>query len=116
MGEIRRIEHRHAVDFEPRILVLDPVGFLVVNDPHRLDLPERRAHPVLFAQIAGRVDGAVEGGAVAFGADGGGGRHARAVSQQHPDALDRTLAQVVGELDKVREDHIARRIDQADVA
>ena len=59
-GKIGDIGDRHAGDLEPRVLVVDDVGLLVLDDLRGADLPQRRPLRMGLARLAGGVDAAVE--------------------------------------------------------
>ena len=116
MAREGRIGHRDSEEFQDHVAVGHVACFLVVDDLARLELPQRRAVRIVRTEIAGTVDGPFHAREPALRAHAPGGGKAGAVGEQHADAPDDSLAQVPGDLDAVREHHLARGVGDDDVA
>ena len=65
---VREVGHRDADEFEPRVLEIQHLLALIVDDPRRLYLPFRRLRRIVLAGLAGGIDAVVEDGEIAAGA------------------------------------------------
>jgi hypothetical protein len=116
MRKIRRIDQRHAEKLHAGIVVPDLFRRLVVGDPRRLDLPHGSAGRILLAKIARTVNGATRDRRIAAAAPGTDGRQPRLIGEKRPEVLYGAVAQVVGQLNVVGEDDVARRFGNAYIA
>ena len=121
--EIRHVGDRVAVELERRVLVVDHPLFVVVDDPRRLHLPQRRPLGVLLAGLAGRVGAALEDHLVAFDALGARRREigpagAAALDDRllDPERIDEAVLEVLGKVEPVAGDDGAVRVDHPGVA
>ena len=114
--KIRQIGHRNAEEFQLRVLEVQHLLGLVVNDARALDLPQRRLLRIVLAGCAGGIDAVLEDGVVAAGAVRAGRRHARRVGGVDAQRIDETVAVVVAQIHDVGVGDLAFRIGHADVA
>jgi hypothetical protein len=89
---------------------------LVVDDAHRLHLPEWRLLRIVLAGRACRIDAVLEHRVVAAGAIGACCRHVRGVCRIGAKRIDEAVAVVVAEIDDVGIGDLAVDIGHADVA
>ena len=115
MGEVRRIEDRHARQLEKGIAIRDVVGLLIVRHLARRDLPQRRRIGVR-AKRAGRIHGALEFRAHAPDPATARSGDQRIVGQPRAQLLGDAGPQVARQHDAIGEQRIAARVDQGHVA
>ncbi len=77
--EVRQVKERLTEKFDPRVLEVDHLLALIVDDPGGLHLPQRRPFRIVPAGQAGGVDAAFEHGEIAAGAASAGGGNCGAV-------------------------------------
>ena len=80
----RHIGDRHAEELDARVLEIHHLLALIVDDPRRLDLPERRLLRIVLARLAGGVDAVLEDRVIARAAVGARGGNARIVGGLEP--------------------------------
>ena len=105
-----------AVEFEARVLEIDHLLALVVNDARGLDLPQRRLFRIVLARLAGGVDAVVKDGEVAARALGARRRHARLIRRVEAQRIDEPVPVVVGQVHDVAVGDLAVLFGQPDIA
>ena len=94
---VRHIGQWHAAEFEQRILEIDHLLVLVVNDTCRPDLPFRRPLRILHARLAGGVDAIVEHGEIA-GALRARRRETGLLGRVEPQRVDEAVAIIIAQV------------------
>ena len=105
--EIGHVEDRDAPDEHLRVLVIDRVRLLVLDDARGPDLPERRPLGVILAGFAGGVGALLQDGHVAVRPLDPGRGEPGLVGGQHLDAVDEAVAKIVAELEPAAVDDVA---------
>ena len=113
IGNLRHGEvgDRQPEEFETRVLEADRLGFAVPDHAARLDAPDRRPVRVLLAGRAGGVDAVEEGGQAPALALGAFGRDVCLVHGFDAQRVDEALAEILGDVDLVRENSGALPVD-----
>ena len=114
--KIGQIGHRHAEELDLRILEIQHLLLLVVDDAGALDLPQRRLLRIVLARRAGGIDAVLEHGVVALRAVGAGGGHPRRILGIDAQRIDEAVAIVVAQIQAVGIGDLAVGIRHADVA
>ena len=96
--EIRKISQRNAEEFEPRILEIQHLLALIVDDPHSLDLPFGRLGRIIRTGFAGGVDAVVKHGEIAPRALGPGSGEAGLLGRIDSQRVDEAVAVVIAEI------------------
>ena len=113
--ECRQVAERYAEKLERGFLEADRLGLAVPDDPLGLQTPDRRLAGIVLARLAGRIDAVVErreDAAPALCAFGG---EIRLVDGLDTQRVDEAVAEIVGDVDLVRIDRGAFRVDDLDV-
>ena len=105
-----------AEEFEARVLEIDHLLALVVDDARGLDLPLRRFLRIVLARLAGGVDAVVEHRVVAARAFRARRRHARLIRRVEAQRVDEAVAIIVGQIHDVAVGDLAVGFGQADIA
>ncbi len=105
--KIRPVEQRNSESFEPRALEVDHLLGVIVDDACRAHLPARRLLRIVLARLAGRVDAALENRVAAALPLGTRGREARLVRGLDLQRIDEAIAELIGQIDDLADDHLA---------
>ena len=114
--KVRQISHRNAEELELRVLEIQHLLLLIVNDTRALDLPKWRLLRIVLTRSAGCINAVLKNRVVAAGAVGARGSHSRRIGGVNAQRIDEAVPVVVAQIHDVRIGDLAVRIGHADVA
>jgi hypothetical protein len=112
----RHPSQRHAEELDARVFEIEHLLGLIVNDPRRLDLPQRRLCRIVLARLAGGIDAVLQHRGIARRAIGALRGKARVVGGLETERIDEAVTVVVGEIDDLAVGDLAVGLGQPDVA
>ena len=116
VGHVGGVHDRYAGEFQPRVFVLNFLVDAIVDDAHRLQLPQQGPGRVRFAWFARGINGAVQRQGFIVDQLGVFRGEPRTIRHDGPEIFDQPVFKIPRHFHGLRKQHFAGGVVQRDVA